>query len=359
MKVLKKISTVLLVLMMTTVLFAGCGKEETNNDSDSSNDATTKTDDATSDTKTTDDEIVIGYSLSVMSHEWYQNIVKGTEIRAEELGLKMVFADANMDSGKQISDIENLLAQNIDVLVITPVDAKALAPSIQLAHDKGIIVITESNVVEGADSFVGISNFESAKLTGLWYGEYAKENGVEPEVLLVGFENLEDCRQRVAGFKAGLDEIGIEYKVAQEINAEGSKEKALAKATDAFTANPNVNVIFGINDNSATGGMAAYTGLGMDEEALTVIGFGFEGVVGQSALLGDTPYKASLAMFPNYLGVGLVDVCLKAANGESIPEHYVTPTVVITQENFNEFYNETDDGYEMDFEAIRKIDVNM
>ncbi len=333
-----KIYVVMAVCIMLSMMIVGC-----NRGGDEQSDGSVK----------------IGYSLSVMSHEWYQNIVQGAEIRAKEVGANIVFADANMDSGKQVSDIETLIAQNIDILVITPVDAKALTSSIELAHSKGIQVITESNVVEGADSHVGIKNFESAKQTGVWMGEKANKEGIDLKVLLVGQETLEDCRQRVAGFLAGLDEVGVSYSVVQEINAEGSKEKALEKATNALTAHPEVNVIFGINDNSATGGMAAYTTLGLDESKLTVIGFGFEGVVGQSALLEGTPYQASLAMFPNYLGVGLVDVSMKIVQGQEVPASYVTPTMVITRENFDTFYTLVDGKYEMNFNEIRKIDKNM
>ena len=125
---------------------------------------------------------------------------------------------------------------------------------------------------------------------------------------------------------------------------------------DALTAHPDINVVFGINDNSATGAMAAYKEAGLDESKLTVIGFGFEGVVGQTALLSGSPYKASLAMFPNYVGVGCIDAAVKAIKGESLPSHYETPTVAINAKNFDQFYNKEGNSYVIDFEAVRKLE---
>lgn len=298
----------------------------------------------------------VGYVFSVMTHEWYQNILQGAEARADELGIDLVTADANMDINKQIGAAENLLAQGVDALIITPVDAKAMAPIVQMARQAGVPVLSESNVIEGAETFVGISNYESAKSVGKWYADYARSQGISPKALIVGFPNYEDCRQRVAGFKDALKESGLDYEIKQEVDAGGDKEKALLVSQDALTAHPDINVIFGINDNSATGGMAAYQEAGLDESRLTVIGFGFEGVVGQSALLNGTPYKAALAMFPNYVGVACVDAAVKAANGESLPEHYMTPTVAINADNFDQYYNKEGDKYVIDFGAVRKLE---
>lgn len=296
-----------------------------------------------------------GYVVNDMSHEWYQNIVKGAEARAAELGIELKVADAAMDVAKQVTQIENLLTEGVDVQIITPVDVKALSTVVADATSYDIPVITESNVVEGAKTYVGIDNASGGKKAGLWFAEYAKENNIDPKILIVGLPAFADCRQRVEGFKAGLDEAGLEYEIVQEVDGQGSKETSLKVSQDALTAHPEVNVIFGINDNATTGGMAAYKEAGLDESALTAIGFGFEGNVGREALLSGGPYKAAVAMFPDYVGVSLVDAAVMAANGEELPENYESGTVVITQDNFADFYTQDGDNYVTNFEAIRGL----
>ena len=156
-----------------------------------------------------EEKMKIGYVFSLMTHEWYQNILQGAQSRADELGITLVTADANMDINRQINAAENLLAQGIDALIITPVDAKAMAPIVQMAKRAGVPVLSESNVVEGAETFVGISNYSAAKTVGEWFVGYAKENKIDPRILIVGLPNYEDCRQRVDGFKAALKESGL------------------------------------------------------------------------------------------------------------------------------------------------------
>jgi ABC-type sugar transport system, periplasmic component len=298
----------------------------------------------------------IGYCVNFMSHEWYQNIVSGAKVRAAELGINIQFADANMDSATQVSQCENLLQSGIDVLVVTPVDPKVLGNIITEAKSKNIPVITESNVVDGAVTFVGIDNKASGKLAGQWLVQYAKSKNITPNILEVGFPALEDCTNRVDGFNEALKESGIQYKIAQQVDGKGVKETAVTVSTDALTAHPDVNVIFGINDDSTTGALQAYKAAGLDESKLTAIGFGFEGSVGQNALLSGGPYKAALAMFPNYVGEGLVDASVKAFNKETLPTHYQTPTIMITQDNFNSYYTKNDKGgYDINFDAVRKL----
>jgi len=300
-------------------------------------------------------KLVVGYVVNYMSHEWYQNICNGARDRAAELGVDLKIADASLDVSKQISAAENFITQKVDVLALTPVDAKALGPVVKQAEKAGIPVITESNVVEGAKTYVGISNQVGGRKAGEWFVKYAKENKIDPKILIVGLPNFEDCRQRVAGFKEALAASDLKYQIVQEVDGQGLKEKALAVSQDALTAHPEVNVIFGINDDSTTGGMAAYKAAGLDESKLTAIGFGFEGAVGQNALLSKGPYKAALAMFPNFVGVGIIDAAVAIAKGETLPAHYETPTVVIDTTNFNQFYTKDGDKYKMNYEAIRAL----
>jgi len=300
-------------------------------------------------------QLRFGYGLNDMSHEWYQNIAKGARARAAELGIDITIQDAAMDAGKQVSQLENMLTQGVDVLIITPVDVKALPNVVAEANKAGIPVVTESNVVPNTKTYVGIDNKTGGRRAGLWLAEYAKANNIDPKILIVGLPAFEDCRLRVEGFKEGMNEAGLKYTILQEVDGQGAKEISLRVSQDAITAHHDINVIFGINDNSTTGGMAAYKEAGLDESKLTAIGFGFEGVVGREALLSGGPYKAAVAMFPDYMGVSVVDAAMKAYKNEPLPANYESGTVVITQENFSQFYTKQGNDYVTNFEAIRAL----
>ena len=126
-----------------------------------------------------------GYVVNDMSHEWYQNIVKGAQARAAELGIELKVADAAMDVSKQVSQLENMITDGVDVLIITPVDVKALAAIMNEAAQANIPVVSESNVIEGAKTYVGIDNLSGGKKAGEWFAAYAKANNIDPKILIV------------------------------------------------------------------------------------------------------------------------------------------------------------------------------
>lgn len=359
---MKKLILLLVMVLSLGMLFIGCTPAvETAEDNSSTSE--TASDAAEDDTvaeevqaeDTSDMPKKIGWVVNILAHEWYQNVTGGAQVRADELGIELLLADANLDNEQSIAAAENYITQGVDVLIMTPVDAKALGAVITQAEAAGIPVITESNYVEGALTRVGIMNVDAGKKAGEWLAEYAPENGIEkPKILIVGAPAFEDGRKRVEGFLAGLDESGFEYETV-EVDGSGVKETAMQVSTDALTANPDVTVIFGINDDSTTGAIAAYQAAGMDESKLTAVSFGLEGSVGWAALLEDTPYKAALAMFPNYVGFSAIDAAVAAYKGEELGDDYITPTIVITEDNFFDFYEENGEGYDMIFENIGKI----
>ncbi|MDL2236402.1 substrate-binding domain-containing protein [Christensenellaceae bacterium OttesenSCG-928-K19] len=297
-------------------------------------------------------DLTIGYVCNFMSHEWYQNVCNGAQQRADELGVTLEIADANNDAAQQVSFAENFIAKGVDILALTPVDAKALTSVVSMATEAGIPVITESNPVGGEVTCVGTDNKEAGKKAGLWFGEYGIENDLELVFLIVGFPNFEDCRLRVEGFKEGLEESGANYRIAQEVDSEGGKEQALSVSTDACTANPDINAIFGINDDSTQGGIQGYKSAGLDEANLHALGFGLEGVVGREALLNDTPIVAELAMFPDFVGAGIIDAAVKHNAGEELSERFLTPTTVITPDTYADYYTQEGDKWVMNFAAV-------
>lgn len=302
-----------------------------------------------------EDELEIGYVVSTMSHEWYQNVCAGVERRAEEKGVKVSVADAQMDSSKQIDYAENFINQGVDALIVTPVDPSTMNTIAFACKEAGIKLVAESSAFEGMDCFTGISDFDASYGIGVWMAKYAAENNIDMKILVVGQPIYEACVNRVKGFLAGLDAEGAAYEVVQEVDGSGTKEDSLEVCNDALTAHPEVNVIFGINDNSATGGMNAYMELGYDESKLTVLGFGFEGTVGRDALLSGSAYKAAVAMFPDYVGAALIDSAIMLCNGVEM-DNYACPTTVITNENFAEYYTANDDGtYTTNFASIDKL----
>ena len=94
---------------------------------------------------------LIGVSQANLIEPW--RILMNEEIKDEAVNhkdLRLIFTDAVQSSNKQIKDVEELLAQGIDLLIISPNDSAALTPIVAEAYKK-IPVIVLDRAVEGYD----------------------------------------------------------------------------------------------------------------------------------------------------------------------------------------------------------------
>jgi len=299
----------------------------------------------------------IGHVTNYLVHEWYQNETKGEQARAGDYGIKFSIDDANLDLQKSLAAVDDNLTKGTDALVFTPANEAASGPTITKAVQT-MPVVCEGSPTDGCLTLVSIDDFKAGEQVGVWAGNYAKENFDGKAVVLdVGLPALSTTVARSEGFAAGLKSVLPDAVIAQSVDGSGLKDKAVTVAADALTAHPDVNIIFGINDDSALGGLQAYEAAGMDTDKLLVVGFGCEGKACKNALMEGGPYKVSAAMFPEYQGRLLIDAAIAAYSGAKLPAHIVAPSTPVTKDNLAEYYTKDGDNYLPIFEAMAKLPV--
>jgi ribose transport system substrate-binding protein len=281
----------------------------------------------------------VGYVTNYAMHEWYQNVMKGMRERAAMLGIELEIIDANLDMAKEVSAAEDLVAKGVDVLIITPVEQKGAEPILKKADAEGIPVVIEASPVEGMTTLVAICDYDCGFKGGVETGKYVKKYlGGKARILSIDLPMLRPCILRCDGFEDGIRTIIPDAEVVHRIDGQGLKDHALQVSTDALTADPNVNVIYGCNDDSALGALQAYRAAGLDESKLVVCGTGGEGNAFIHAMQEGGPYKVEAAMFPEKVGYECIDMAVKLYNNEEVPEHYVTPTMALTQDTWDDYY---------------------
>jgi ABC-type sugar transport system substrate-binding protein len=365
---MKKILIVTLCAVMALVMFASCSSPSSDAPADEGA-ATEEPEQAAAEdesaapaeeegTTAEGEGLKIGYIENFAAHEFYQNVIKGMQETADAAGYTLEVSNADGDVAKQISIGENMLAKDVDVLIVTPVDAAGVMPLIDQATAAGVPVITESVPATSQTCYVGIDDYSAGVIDGKAAGEYAKANGITPKLLVVGFPALEVCVDRSEGFKAGLKEVIPEMEVATEVDGQGAKDEAVKVATDAITAHPDVNMIMGINDDSTIGGLLAAESSGLDMSKVCGFGFGVEGIAAKALLADPTSsYKGGLGMFPENIGRLCVEYAAKAANGEEVPVAITVPTAELTSDNVTEYYTQEGTDWIIDWDKVKALEV--
>jgi ribose transport system substrate-binding protein len=296
----------------------------------------------------------MGHVTNYLVHEWYQNLTAAAEEHADEFGINFGINDANLDLSSSLAAVDDYLAQGIDAMVFTPVDEEASATTITNAVEQ-VPIVCESSPTDGCLTLVAIDDFDAGEKVGVWAGEYLQEQDItEVKALDVGLPALSTTLARSDGFFAGLESV-ISDVERIEVDGQGLKDEAVRVAADALTANQDINVIFGINDDSALGGVEAYEAAGLDLDDLLAVGFGCEGNACKSALLEGGPYKVSAGMFPEFQGMMLVRSAIAAFNGMSLPDHTVMPSAPLTADNLSDYYTEEDGEFEINFDAVAEL----
>lgn len=231
------------------------------------------------------------------------------------------------------------LVDQVDVMVVTPSDTAATRLLADRARRLGVPIVAESHNYPGATTVVAIDDYRAGMDLGRWVVGYARrylQGHVRVLDVTAPFANT-NARSR--GFADGLRELPPAGRTIYRVDAQGMREIAQRIAADALSVHPDINVIFGINDDSVLGALDAYRAAGLPEEALLVVSFGLEGKATRDLLDDGGPYRAGVAMFPELVGRICVDAAVCAYHGCYLAERTFTPFVIITADNLYDYYD--------------------
>jgi ribose transport system substrate-binding protein len=184
----------------------------------------------------------------------------GITCYAESVGGEVVTLDANLDVNKQITDFDNLLAQGANVLPFLPLDPNAFEGPFERAAEAGAVVVELYNPNSEAPGVV----YEDSRKAGEDAVQLVAEAFPDgAKALVIGGPPIPAVLERIGGFIDNAESAGIEI-LEQADNLQDNVEDARVLAEDLFTKHPDVQVVFGFNDNSAIGAGLAAEGRGLD-----------------------------------------------------------------------------------------------
>jgi len=298
----------------------------------------------------------IGYVTNYATHEWYQNVIKGMQDRAKELGIELEVQDANLDIAKQVSAAEDFMAKGVDVLIITPVNEEGAVPLLRQAKAANIPVVLEGNPVKGMTTMVAICDYDTGYHAGVEAGKYAKEKlGGAAKVMNVGLPLLSATVLRSQGFMDGIKTIIPDATMVHDLDGGGNPDRALEVSSAALAKNADINIIYGINDSSSLGGLQAWKAAGKAQDGLLTVGTGGEGLAFINAIEKEPSYRIEAAMFPEKNGFTAIDAAVKLFNNEAVPEHIVSPTAPMIGEDWKKYYDYDGTTRKIKWDAVNTL----
>ena len=297
----------LILVLVAALCLTGCGKKE----------------DTSSKAKWT-----IGMSQCNLGEPWRVQMNADVANAADAYeDIKVVFKDAQNDTLKQRSQMEEFISAGVDVIIISPKEAVPLTPVVAEAYEKGIPVIILDRRILGDKytSFIGADNKKIGEAVGKWM---VKQLGGKGKVVeLKGLMTSTPGQDRHSGFRKGIRGSAIEIIFEADMkwlepNARSEMESALARFTD-------IDIVYAHNDPGAHGAYLAALAAGREKD-IKFVGIDAlpqegQAYVAQGVLSASFEYPTG--------GKEAIETALEILNGQDVEKEITLPSRIFTKEN--------------------------
>ncbi|WP_374633430.1 ABC transporter substrate-binding protein [Paracoccus sp. (in: a-proteobacteria)] len=277
------------------------------------------------------DKLKIGMTFQEMNNPYFVSMQEALNEAAASLGAEVVVTDAGHDVAKQISDVEDMLQQNIDILLLNPTDSAGIEAAVHAAKAAGVTVVAvDANANGPVDTFVGSKNRDAGYMSCKYLGEALGGKG---EVAILDGIPVVPILQRVEGCKAALAEFP-EIQLVDTQNGRQDRSVALGVVENMIQSKPNLVGIFSVNDGGAMGALAAIQGSGKDIKLVSVDGAP-EAV---KAIAEGGPFIETTAQFPrDQVRVGLALALAQKWGARVVPKEVPIDVMVVDSKNAADF----------------------
>jgi ribose transport system substrate-binding protein len=248
-----------MMIIALLLLVGGCSSDSGNTTSDSN---------GSEDNAVSNGDYVVGVTLSQMSDPFFVNVKDGIFEEAEKQNVEVQFADGQASAATQLSQVENFIAKQVDLIILNPVEADPLTPAVQAANDAGIPVITFDRWVNGGETVthVGASAIEVGVKAGDALFEYMGGKGK-----IAVIEHIPGASTTIDRTK-GLEEALKKYPEIEVVATQSatSRAEAMSIMENILTSNPNIQGVYAYNDDNALGASDAIQAAQKGNEVVAV-----------------------------------------------------------------------------------------
>ncbi|WP_392391667.1 sugar ABC transporter substrate-binding protein [Zongyangia hominis] len=318
---------------MVVTIFAGCAAKEESSSSQSS--STPAGDSSSTGGDAKEGPYTFGYSAMTLNNPFFVYIGDTAKAVVEGKGDKFVSADPQFDQSRQISQIEDMVTQGIDVLLLNPVDNKGIRPALDACQKANIPIVNFDADVYDTDMVESIlvsNNKQAGYLVGQ---KVVKDFPDGTKLAILDSPTAKSTLDRVAGFMQALEEAGKDkYPVVYQQDGKGSTQDSLPLAENCLQANPDVGAFFAGNDPSAMGAVAALEAAGKVGEIKV---YGIDGSPEGKTAIKKGQMHGTGAQSPKAIAEQSVEVAYKILAGETVEKNILVDVFLIDDTNVDQY----------------------
>jgi inositol transport system substrate-binding protein len=318
---LKKILNSFMATVLLISLLAACGSEETAGGEDGSK-----------------DQLKIGAAMPVFDDKWLSYLYDGiTEYDEANDNVEVIMVDAKNDAGKQFSQVETFIVQQVDAILINPVESDSLGPMVDAANEAGIPVVVvnrmpNEDVMQNIYAYVGSESLEAGTIQMEKVIELLGGKG--NVAIMNGTLGQESVVKRTQGNKDVL-ENNPEITLVREQTADYQRSQGMTVMENWIQAGDQIDAVVANNDEMAIGAIMALEAAGQLEGKVIA---GIDGTLDALQYVKDGKLNITAFQDAYGQGKGAIEAAVKAVNGEKLDNNFINiPFELVTEENVDEY----------------------
>jgi len=225
-----------------------------------------------------DEPIGVSLIVKTTSNPFFVAMQDGAEAAAEDLGVELTMAAGKEDGDEdtQIQAIENAISKGDAGILITP-NGPAVEDALVKARDAGLYVIaldTPPADPDSVDITFATDNFQAGQEIGKWIDLF------DDKVVSVDYNRdqgfLDGMGIDTADAEANGDEAstgtysGGDYEIVGNEASQGAEDGGRTAAETLLSKNPDINVVYTINEPAAYGAYEAFKAAGKTDGLIVV-----------------------------------------------------------------------------------------
>lgn len=286
------------------------------------------------------------------TNPFFVKMKEGAEAAAAEHGVALSSFSGKFDTDfeSQVAAIETCVANGAKGILITPAQSAAVVPAVLAAREAGVLVIaldTPLEPIDAADATFATDNFLAGQLIGQWAVARLGDAAANAKIAMLDL----DVSQPSVGVlrdQGFLDGFGIDLgdpgkwgdeedpRIVGHDVTQGSPEGGRKAMENLLAIDPDINVVYAINEPAATGGWEAMKAMGANPEDVIIVGVdgGCPGVRDVEAGIID----ATSQQYPLKMAALGIEAIAKFAADGTMPENtpgkdfYDTGVALITDQ---------------------------
>lgn len=280
-----------------------------------------------------DGTITIGFSPITMNNPYWQAVLEGIQSAADKSGKKISIqqTDPQNDQTKQNDQIGDLIASQVDAIIMSPYDSTGIQPALQAAADANIPVINVDQAVTDTSLVKTIINSDNKKAGALLAQDMKKKLPEGSQVAFLTVPGAQSCIDRIAGFK---EESNGYFEVVQELDGKADMPLSLTLTEDILQANPNIGAIVGVSDIMAQG---AFRALESHPDKSNVLVYGIDGNPDVLKAIKEGKVAGDSAQSPHTMGEKGLEAALDIIDGKEVDKQQTVDVTFIDQDNIDQY----------------------